>query len=124
MIKQKINLIFKAPIKGLFIYIFIFLLIGSLSAGEQELNPKSSPCNTDMIKKASKEGLRSLSFGQRITLHRDLKKCPNKQIRNAVKKTNNEKQFKEDAEKSKRFTGWTSGCAYCAVALVVYLALV
>ncbi|MBT4271081.1 MAG: hypothetical protein HOD91_06720 [Candidatus Marinimicrobia bacterium] len=124
MIKQKINLIFKAPIKGLFIYIFIFLLIGSLSAGEQELNPKSSPCNTDMIKKASKEGLRSLSFGQRITLHRDLKKCPNKQIRNAIKKTNNEKQFKEDAEKSKRFTGWTSGCAYCAVALVVYLALV
>jgi hypothetical protein len=124
MIKQKINLIFKAPIKGLFIYIFIFLLIGSLSAGEQELNPKSSPCNTEIIKKASKEGLRSLSFSQRITLYRDLKKCPNKQIRNAIKKTNNEKQFKEDAEKSKRFTGWTSGCAYCAVALVVYLALV
>jgi len=124
MIKQKINLIFKAPIKGLFIYIFIFLLIGSLSAGEQELNPKSSPCNTDMMKKASKEGLRSLSFGQRITLHRDLKKCPDKRIRNAIKKSNDEKQFKEDAEKSKRFTGWTSGCAYCAVALVVYLALV
>jgi len=38
----------------------------------------------------------------------------------AIKKENDERQFKEDAENYKGFTGWTSSCAYCAIALFVY----
>ena len=109
-----------APIKGLFILLAISTMVGQEKADEADLKMKETGCKGEMIEKASKNGIRSLSLTELFRYYREIKKCPDKKMAKAIKKANDERQFKEDAENYKGFTGWTSSCAYCAIALFVY----
>ena len=109
-----------APIKGLFSLLAVSTMVGQEKADEADLKMKETGCKGEMIEKASKNGIRSLSLTELFRYYREIKKCPDKKMAKAIKKENDEKQFKEDAEKYKGFTGWTSSCAYGAIALFVY----
>jgi|TARA_B100001750_G_scaffold21907_1_gene14727 radical SAM superfamily enzyme YgiQ (UPF0313 family) len=109
-----------APIKGLFILLAVSTMVGQEKADEADLKMKETGCKGEMIEKASKNGIRSLSLTELFRYYREIKKCPDKKMAKAIKKANDERQFKEDAENYKGFTGWTSSCAYCAIALFVY----
>ena len=109
-----------APIKGLFILLAVSTMVGQEKANEADLKMKETGCKGEMIEKASKNGIRSLSLTELFRYYREIKKCPDKKMAKAIKKANDERQFKEDAENYKGFTGWTSSCAYCAIALFVY----
>ena len=109
-----------APIKGLFILLAVSAMVGQEKADEADLKMKETGCKGEMIEKASKNGIRSLSLTELFRYYREIKKCPDKKMAKAIKKANDERQFKEDAENYKGFTGWTSSCAYCAIMLFVY----
>ena len=109
-----------APIKGLFILLAVSTMVGQEKANEADLKMKETGCKGEMIEKASKNGIRSLSLTELFRYYIEIKKCPDKKMAKAIKKANDERQFKEDAENYKGFTGWTSSCAYCAIALFVY----
>ena len=109
-----------APIKGLFILLAVSTMVGQEKADEADLKMKETGCKGEMIEKVSKNGMRSLSLIELFRYYREIKKCPDKKMAKAIKKANDERQFKEDAENYKGFTGWTSSCAYCAIALFVY----
>ena len=109
-----------APIKGLFILLGVSTMVGQEKADEADLKMKETGCKGEMIEKVSKNGMRSLSLIELFRYYREIKKCPDKKMAKAIKKANDERQFKEDAENYKGFTGWTSSCAYCAIALFVY----
>ena len=95
-------------------------MVGQEKADEADLKMKETGCKGEMIEKASKNGIRSLSLTELFRYYREIKKCPDKKMAKAIKKANDERQFKEDAENYKGFTGWTSSCAYCAIMLFVY----
>ena len=109
-----------APMKGFFILLAVSTMVGQEKADETDLKMKETGCKGEMIEKASKNGIRSLGSFELIGYYWEIKKCPDKEMAKAIKKENDEKQFKEDAENYKGFTGWTSSCAYCAIALFVY----
>ena len=109
-----------APIKGLFILLAVSTMVGQEKADEADLKMKETGCKGEMIEKASKNGIRSLSLTELFRYYREIKKCPDKKMAKAIKKANDERQFKEDAETYKGFTGLTSSCDYCAIALFVY----
>jgi len=106
--------------KGLFILLAVSTMVGQEKADETDLKMKETGCKGEMIEKASKNGIRSLGSMELFRYYWEIRKCPDKEMAKAIKKENDEKQFKEDAEKYKGFTGWTSSCAYCAIALFVY----
>lgn len=109
-----------APIKGLFILLAVSTMVGQEKADEEDLKMKETGCKGEMIEKASKNGIRSLSLMEIFRYYREIKKCPNKKAGKAIKKANDNRQLKEDAENYKGFTGWTSSCAYCVMAFFVY----
>ena len=109
-----------APIKGLFILLAVSTMVGQEKSDEADLKMKETGCKGEMIEKASKNGIRSLGSMELFRYYWEIKKCPDKEMAKAIKKENDERQFKEDAENYKGFTGWTSSCAYCAIALFVY----
>ena len=81
---------------------------------------KETGCKGEMIEKASKNGIRSLSLTELFRYYREIKKCPDKTMAKAIKKANDQRKYKEHAENYKGFTGLTSTCPYCAIALFVY----
>ena len=109
-----------APIKGLFILLAVSTMVGQEKADETDLKMKEPGCKGEMIEKASKNGIRSLGSFELFRYYWEIRKCPDKKMAKAIKRANDERQFKEDAENYKGFTGWTSSCAYCAIALFVY----
>jgi len=71
------------------------------------------------IKKAQKEGLRSLSILEFRLYNLDIKLCEDiigtSRPFDAIEK----KQFESDFEKSNRMRGWTSSFAYCTMVILV-----
>jgi hypothetical protein len=68
--------------------------------------------------------LRSLKISEIPSYLVELKNCKDKAKVKIIKNSANEKQLEDDAENNKSFVGRTSGCAYCVMALIVYLAFV
>jgi|TARA_Y100000310_G_scaffold105251_1_gene103630 hypothetical protein len=99
--------------------VFSFLILAPLCA--QVAKKPNNPCNSEVVQKARKDGFRSLKLMEKIQFYRDLKKCEDKVLAKSIKKEVNAIQLKTDAENSKLFVGRTSGCAYCVIALFVYL---
>ena len=85
---------------------------------------QEAPCNGEKIQKVAKKGLRSLKILEISSYLVELKNCKDKVKVKTIKNTANEKQLEDDAENNKFFVGRTSGCAYCVMALIVYLAFV
>ena len=85
---------------------------------------QEAPCNGEKIQKVAKKGLRSLKISEIPSYLVELKNCKDKVKVKTIKNTANEKQLEDDAENNKLFVGRTSGCAYCVLALIVYLAFV
>ena len=109
-----------APIKGLFVLLAVSTMVGQEKTDKADLNMKETGCKGEMIEKASKNGIRSLSLMELFRYYREIKKCPDKKAGKAIKKANDNRQLKEDAENYKGFTGWTSSCAYCVMAFFVF----
>ena len=99
----------------------LLLLISFL--GSSPVDPQEK-CEGEKIEKVQQKGLRSLKILEIPLYIKELKSCKDKDSVKMIRKSAEEKQIGTDAEKSKTFVGRTSGCAYCVIALVVYLALV
>ena len=84
----------------------------------------TDPCEGEKIQKVEKKGLRALKISEIPAYLTELKNCKHKAKVKTITKSANEKQLIKDAENSKLFVGKTSGCAYCVMALIVYLAFV
>ena len=80
-------------------------------------------CETKEIEKAETLGLASLSFFEKIKYYVDTKKCKYKDESKRIHKRIDKDQLKEDAQKSKQFTGKASSCAYCAMTILMYFLL-
>ena len=102
--------------------LFPLLFFVSISFGIEK--DQEVPCNGEKIQKVAKKGLRSLKILEISSYLVELKNCKDKVKVKTIKNTANEKQLEDDAENNKLFVGRTSGCAYCVMALIVYLAFV
>ena len=102
--------------------LFPLLFFVSISFGFEK--DQEAPCNGKKIQKLAKQGLRSLKISEIPSYIVELKNCKDKERVKTIKNSANEKQLEDDAENNKSFVGRTSGCAYCVMALIVYLAFV
>lgn len=87
----------------------------------QKVDNPTNTCNSNVIKKARSTGFRSLKFDEKIQYYLDLKKCGNKNLVKMIKKEVDTNQLNSDADNSKFFFGKTTSCAYCVIAILVYL---
>ena len=102
--------------------LFPLLFFLSISFGFEK--DQEAPCNGEKIQKVAKKGLRSLKISEIPSYLVELKNCKDKAKVKIIKNSANEKQLEDDAENNKSFVGRTSGCAYCVMALIVYLAFI
>lgn len=79
-----------------------------------------------MIEKVDLKGLRSLKISEIPVYMKELRSCnkEDKEKLKKIKKSAEDIQLADDADKSKTFVGRTSGLAYCVLAFIAYLALV
>ena len=106
------------------LFIRAFILLFWIPLYAQEDNKPTNLCNTEVIQKGQKIGYRSLTFKEKISFNRNLKKCKDRGLAKAIKKEINLNQLKADAENSKKLSGKTSSCSYCVIALIFYFILV
>ena len=101
------------------IMVLICVLFSVMNAQQTEYENKEDPCASIYIKKAQKEGLRSLSILEFRSYNLDIKLCEDiigtSRPFDAIEK----KQFELDFEKSNRMRGWTSSFAYCTMIILV-----
>lgn len=102
--------------------LFPLLFFVSISFGFEK--DQEAPCKGEKIQKVAKKGLRSLKISEIPSYLVELKNCKDKAKVNRIKNAANEKQLEDDAQNNKSFVGRTSACAYCVMALIVYLAFV
>ena len=110
-----------------------FLIIDSSNAQNEEpddleINESKSvewigSCETDEIIKAETYGLSSLSFMEKVKYYYDTRRCKYKEESKKIHKNIDNDQLEKNAERSKRFTGKASSCAYCAMSIMLYLIL-
>ena len=101
------------------IMVLICVLFSVMNARQTEQENKEDPCASIYIKKAQKEGLRSLSILEFRSYILDIKLCEDiigtSRPFDAIEK----KQFESDYKKSNRMRGWTSSFAYCTMIILV-----
>lgn len=100
----------------------ILLFLGSLVWGQT--GETKAPCDSKLVAKVRSEGLRSLKLSEIGPYYKDLKKCKNQTLARRIRHYNESRQLSQDAENAKTMEGFTSGCAYCTIALILYLILV
>ncbi len=111
----------------------LFLIIDSSNAQNEEpddleINESKSvewigSCETDEIIKAETYGLSALSFVEKVKYYYDTRRCKYKEESKKIHKNIDNDQLQKNAERSKRFTGKASSCAYCAMSIMLYLIL-
>jgi len=101
--------------------LLIILVIGLALAQDQ---PGKAPCDSEVLLKVREQGLRSLKLSEVPSYYRALKNCKNQTLAKRIRQYNESHQLSEDAEKAQTMQGFTSGCAYCTIALILYLILV
>ena len=101
------------------IMVLICVLFSIMNARQTEHEELKDPCASIHIKKAQKEGLRSLSILEFRSYNLDIKLCEDiigtSRPFDAIEK----KQFESDFEKSNRMRGWTSSFAYCTMVILI-----
>ena len=101
------------------IMVLMCVLFSIMNARQTEHEDLKDPYASIHIKKAQKEGLRSLSILEFRSYSLDIKLCEDiigtSRPFDAIEK----KQFESDFEKSNRMRGWTSSFAYCTMILLV-----
>ena len=102
-------------------YLIIAAMVILMPLLAQKVDNPTNTCNSNVIKKARSTGFRSLKFDEKIQYYLDLKKCGNKNLVKMIKKEVNTNQLNSDADNSKFFFGKTTSCAYCVIAILVYL---
>ena len=80
-------------------------------------------CETDEIIKAETYGLSALSFVEKVKYYYDTRRCKYKEESKKIHKDIDNDQLEKNAERSKKFTGKASSCAYCALSIMLYLIL-
>ena len=80
-------------------------------------------CETDEIIKAETYGLSALSLVEKVKYYYDTRRCKYKEESKKIHKDIDNDQLEKNAERSKKFTGKASSCAYCALSIMLYLIL-
>ena len=80
-------------------------------------------CETDEIIKAETYGLSALSLLEKVKYYFDTRRCKYKEESKKIHKDIDNDQLEKNAERSKKFTGKASSCAYCALSIMLYLIL-
>ena len=80
-------------------------------------------CETDEIIKAETYGLSALSLLEKVKYYYDTRRCKYKEESKKIHKDIDNDQLEKNAERSKKFTGKASSCAYCALSIMFYLIL-
>lgn len=79
---------------------------------------KDNACNSDLIKRAKKEGMRSIRLNEMPQYFIELWNCRKEENGKITLKRINDKTVDKDYEHSEKFTGFTATCAYCATTTV------
>ncbi len=79
---------------------------------------KDDACNSDLVKRAKKEGMRSINVNEMPRYFIDIWKCRKEENGKKTLKRINDKTVQKDFEHSEEFTGFTATCAYCTTAFV------
>jgi len=104
-------------------FILIVFICFSVLLG-QELQQTEDACQSPLIIKANKEGMRSIKVTELPQFVIDLWKCRKEKNSKKLFKRINEKTYMEDYKMSQQFVGFTATCAYCSAASVLIFYLV
>ncbi len=85
----------------------------------QDTKKIENPCQSELIKKAKREGVRSIKIAELPTYVIELWKCRKENDGKKTLKRINEKTYIEDYESAESFVGFTATCAYCSAASVL-----
>ncbi len=96
--------------------VLIIILTVVLSANDEK---PADPCETELIAKVEKDGLKSIRFFQLPKYLWQARKCQAARKSNLISRMEN-KQLDSDFNESKNLSGCTSSCVYIAVVSVVY----
>jgi len=80
---------------------------------------KEPACNSDLIKRAKKEGMRSIRVKEMPQYIVDVWNCRKEENGKKTFQQINEKTTEKDFEHSDKFAGFTASCAYCATSAVI-----
>lgn len=103
------------------ILVMFLIYLGSVifaQTGQDEF-----PCGSELLDKVKRQGLRSLGAFEIIPYYLDLKKCNNREEARRFNKQAEVNQLIQDAENSKYLQGFTSGCVYFTITILLYLTL-
>jgi hypothetical protein len=103
--------------------VILLTLLFSAGVWAQE-RPVKAPCDSELLLKVREQGLRSLKLSEVLQYYKALKSCKNQTLAKRIRQYNESHQLSEDAENARTMQGFTSGCAYCTIALILYLILV
>lgn len=95
------------------ILLFFTVLIG------QESEKAANGCQSDLIKQARKEGMRSIGYKELPQYFMDVWKCRKEKNGKKTLQRINQRTIDVDQENSATFQGFTSTCSYCATASVL-----
>lgn len=85
----------------------------------QETEKTDNPCQSELIIKAKREGVRSIKITELPTYVIELWKCRKEKEGKKTLKRINEKTYIKDYETAESFVGFTATCAYCSAASVL-----
>ena len=95
------------------ILVFFTVLLG------QESEKVVNACQSDLIKRAKKEGMRSIGYKELPQYFMDVWKCRKEKNGKKTLQRINQRTIEVDHENSAKFQGFTSTCAYCASSSVL-----
>jgi len=79
---------------------------------------EDNACDSDLITRARREGMRSIKVKEMPRYFKDLWKCRKEENGKNTLKQIRDKTVEKDYERSRRFTGFTATCAYCTAMTV------
>jgi len=103
---------------------FLVSLVCCTVVMSQELQQTGNACQSPLILKAKKEGMRSIKVTELPQFVIDLWSCRKENNSKKLFKRINEKTYIEDYKMSQQFVGFTATCAYCSAASVLIFYLV
>ena len=95
------------------ILVFFTVLLG------QESEKAENACQSDLIKQARREGMRSIGYKELPQYFMDVWKCRKEKNGKKTLQRINQRTIEVDHENSAKFQGFTSTCAYCASSSVL-----
>lgn len=90
----------------------------------QDAEKEENACKSDLIKKARKEGMRSIKPTELPQYLIDLWLCRKETAGKKTMQRINQRTYEADQENSAKFQGFTSSCAYCSATSVLIFYIV